>query len=99
MMTLLRNFFYAVGLVLIAFLYTSNPDDLQLRDLARLVQSNTAQQLTFLLTLIITGLQFMFGFTYSRARPAVGVAFSKGPAPLAEAIARGNAHEGASLKC
>lgn len=98
MMTLLRNFFYAVGLVLIAFLYTSNPDDLQLRDLARLVQSNTAQQLTFLLTLIITGLQFMSGFTYRAHRPA-GFACSKGPAPLAEAIARGKAHEGASLKC
>lgn len=94
MRTLLRNFFYAVGLVLIAFLYTSNPDDIQLRDLARLVQSNTVQQLTFLLTLVITALEFMFGFTYFRAWPAVGAAFSKGSAPYAELIAGDALKEG-----
>ena len=59
MRTLISNFFYAVGFVLIAFLYTSNPDELQIRDVARLVQSNTVQQLTFLLTLVLTGLEFM----------------------------------------
>jgi hypothetical protein len=99
MRTLLRNFFYAAGLVLIACLYTSNPDDLQLRDLARLVQSNTVQQLTFLLTLVLTALEFMFGFTYTRARPPFGVAFSKGSAPFAEAIAGGASKECPPLKC
>lgn len=99
MRTLLRNFFYAVGLVLIAFLYTSNPDEIQLRDLVLLVQSNTAQQITFLLTLVLTGLEFMFGFTYTSARPAVAVTGSKGQALFAEAIASGASKEGPALKC
>lgn len=99
MRTLLRNFFYAVGLVLIGFLYMSNPDEIQLRDLARLVQTNTVQQLTFLLTLVLTALEFMFGFTYTSARPAVAVACSKGQTLFAEAIAGGASKEGPALKC
>jgi len=98
MRTLLRNFFYAVGLVLIAFLYTSNPDEIQLRDFALLVQSNTAQQLTFLLTLVITALEFMFGFSYTRSFPAVGVAVAKGSAPFRESAAS-LAKDSTALKC
>lgn len=98
MRTLLRNFFYAVGLVLIAFLYTSNPDDIQLRDFALLVQSNMAQQLTFLLTLVITALEFMFGFSYTRSLPAVGVAVAKGSAPFRES-ASSLAKDSTALKC
>lgn len=98
MRTLLRNFFYAAGLVLIAFLYTSNPDEIQLRDFALLVQSNTAQQLTFLLTLVITALEFMFGFSYTRTLPAVGVAVAKGSAPFRESAAS-LAKDSTALKC
>lgn len=95
MRTMLRNFFYAVGFVLIAFLYNSNPDELQLRDLARLVQSNTAQQITLLLTLVLTALEFMFSFTIVSARPVKAVSISANrPASFAEEIARGVAHDG-----
>lgn len=100
MRTLVSNFFYAVGFVLIAFLYSSNPDDLQIRDIARLVQSNTAQQLTFLLTLVLTGLEFMFGFTFAGAQRAraVGIATNM-PAPIAKAMAAGASNEGSAMKC
>ncbi len=98
MRTLLRNFFYAVGLVLIAFLYTSNPDEIQLRDIALLVQSNMAQQLTFLLTLVIAALEFMFGFSYTRSLPAVGVAVAKGSAPFRESAAS-LTKDSTALKC
>lgn len=99
MRTLINNFFYAVGFVLIAFLYSSNPDEIQIRDIARLVQSNTAQQLTFLLTLVLTGLEFMFGFTFTRSQrsASVGYAVSKSD-PFAKALAVESSKEGAALK-
>lgn len=97
MRTLLRNFFYAVGLVLITFLYLSNPDDIQLRDLARLVQSNRAQELTFILTIILSGVDVIFGFSYNSARPAVGVAVSKGSVPFREGA--GLTKDSTALKC
>ena len=100
MRTLISNFFYAAGFVLIAFLYSSNPDELQIRDIARLVQSNTAQQITFLLTLVLTGLEFMFGFTFARSQRAtsVGYAVSKSD-PFAKAMAAGASKEVPALKC
>lgn len=100
MRTLISNFFYAVGFVLIAFLYTSNPEELQIRDVARLVQSNTVQQLTFLLTLVLTGLEFMFGFTFVRSQQAKSVGYAANrPAPFAKAMAAGASEEGQALKC
>lgn len=99
MRTLVSNFFYAVGFVLIAFLYSSNPDDLQIRDIARLVQSNTAQQLTFLLTLVLTGLEFMFGFPIVRSQRAGSIGYATNmQAPIAKAIAAGVSKEGPELK-
>lgn len=100
MRTLVSNFFYAVGFVLIAFLYSSNPDDLQIKDIARLVQSNTAQQITFLLTLVLTGLEFMFGFTFVGTQRARSVGIStRMPAPIAKAMAAGASNEGSAMKC
>ncbi len=72
MTSLLRNFFYSVGFALIAFFYTANPDDLELRHLAILVHSSSMQQLVLLLTLALTGLEALFGLS-TKAMPPIGV--------------------------
>lgn len=66
MNTLFRNFFYAVGLVLLAALYSLNPVEAQFSDLVRLVQSESAQRLVGLLTIVFIAVEFMFGIGHRK---------------------------------
>lgn len=56
---LLRNFFYAVGLVILGFMYTDNPKTATFGDLVWLTQSHNAQHLVVAITSIFVGLQFI----------------------------------------
>ena len=63
---LFRNFFYAVGFVLLAALYSLNPVDAQFGDLVRLVQSENAQRLVGILTIVFVAIELMFGFGHRK---------------------------------
>lgn len=60
MNTLLRNFFYSVGLVLLATAYGLDPATVQSSDLVRLVQSPNAQQAVAVLTIVLVVIDFLF---------------------------------------
>lgn len=61
MNTILRSFFYSVGMVLIFWLYVTSPDKVQFSDLARLVQNEMVQQFVGLLTVIQLAISLIFG--------------------------------------
>ena len=49
MNVLFRNFFYAIGLLMVTFFYCADPSIITMGDLVRLVQSTRAQSLVFIL--------------------------------------------------
>ncbi|MEX3984268.1 hypothetical protein AB4Y45_35515 [Paraburkholderia sp. EG287A] len=54
-MKLVRNFFYAVGAVILLYMYSANPATATFADLVRLVHSDAARNLVLILTLILWG--------------------------------------------
>lgn len=66
MNTLFRNFFYAVGVVLLAALHSLNAVDAQFSDLVRLVQSENAQNLVGVLTITFVAIELMFGHRHQK---------------------------------
>lgn len=57
----IRNFFYAVGLVALFALYSLDPAAAQFGDLVRLTHSPVAQKAVGLVTLILCALDFLSG--------------------------------------
>lgn len=60
MSMLLRNFFYAVGLTALCFLFEADPNTAG-SDLIRFMQSACAQQIVLIGTAILIGLEFALG--------------------------------------
>lgn len=58
MNVLFRNFFYSVGLLMLFFMYGSDPSTVVFADLVRLVQSPIALKSVLVLTAIFIGLEF-----------------------------------------
>ena len=61
-MKLIRNFFYAVGAVILLYMYSANPATATFADLVRLVQSETARNVALILTIILWALDIASGF-------------------------------------
>lgn len=59
MRMLFRNFFYAVGVTVLIFLYQADPNSIVLGDFARLTQSSRTQQLVLLITAVLVLLEFI----------------------------------------
>jgi hypothetical protein len=60
---LFRNFFYAVGITVLAFMYGADPSTATFGDMVRMVQSHNAQQLVLAITAVLIGLEFVSGGT------------------------------------
>lgn len=61
---LLRNFFYAVGFLVLTYLYTADPQQASLTALARLIQSSLALYFVVLMTLAITFGDYLWNVTF-----------------------------------
>lgn len=65
---LLRNLFYAFGIIVILFLATSNPDTVQFKDLALAIQAPNFASITGILAVFLCGLELLFsGFGTTNA--------------------------------
>ena len=62
-----RNFFFAVGFVILMTLHGLDADTAQFAVLVRLVQSQTALQMVLVLTVILVGLDLIWGIGGRRA--------------------------------
>ncbi len=58
---LFRNFFYSVGFLTLFFLYGSDAGTVAFADFVRLVQSPIALKMALALTVLLIGLEFIFG--------------------------------------
>lgn len=67
---IIRNYFYAVGFVMLAALYGMNPAEAQFRDLVLLVKSTTALQLVLTVTLILVGVELVWAHGSNSPRRA-----------------------------
>lgn len=73
-----RNFFYAVGFVILMALHGLDADTAQFAVLVRFVQSQTAMQMVLVLTAILVGLDLIWGIGGRRAGVSSSVQVSNG---------------------
>jgi hypothetical protein len=64
----LRNFFFAVGIVMLAALDGMNPAEAQFGDLVRLVQSEAAQKMVVVVMLALLAVDWIFGYRVVSSR-------------------------------
>ena len=68
----LRYVFYAIGVVLLAYLGTANPDHVEFSDVVRLIQSPEAWQATAMIALLLAAFDATLGIS-----SLVGVVFTQ----------------------